>query len=465
MHISENLTGEQKFKLFREEYSCLEFIDFQTIITNEGLKVTYNFSLDGKINFNPGFFIPKRRYYTNFPSPETVSGSDYESLIFYIGMIELISYWKAACPKKIIVRPYALSDEQISWWKKVYFNGLGEFFYTNKIETNINDFVEIKSLGQNTLPYIHAQTDETVIVPVGGGKDSVVTLELLSNHFNIRPFIMNPRGATIECVRVAGFGNEGFIEVNRTLDKKIIDLNSAGYLNGHTPFSALLAFYSLLVAYISGHKHIALSNEASADEPTIPGTHVNHQYSKSTEFESDFRQYVKTYISEDFNYFSFLRPLSELQIAQIFANYVKYYPVFKSCNAGSKTDSWCCNCSKCFFAFIILSPFIPMLELITIFGENLYEKPVMLPFLKELSGISEEKPFECVGTIDEVNAALQLYISENQNKRLPLLLDYYSNSSQFEKHTLQDAQSILTSINQKHFLSSSFLHIIETKIK
>ena len=276
---------------------------------------------------------------------------------------------------------------------------------------------------------------------------------------------MNPRGATLECVRIAGFGNDGFIEVNRRIDPLLLELNAKGFLNGHTPFSAMLAFYSLLVSAISGHRHIALSNESSANEPTVMGTEVNHQYSKSFAFESDFRQYVKDYISPDFNYFSFLRPLNELQIARQFARQVKYYPVFKSCNAGSKTDSWCCNCPKCLFAFTILSPFIPAIELIHIFGKNLFEMPGMLVYLKELTGITEVKPFECVGTVDEVNAALHMFIAKHQHTKLPLLIDYYTNTTNYSPGNSRLVEKLLTEFNSEHFLEPGFLEIIKQNNK
>jgi hypothetical protein len=320
--------------------------------------------------------------------------------------------------------------------------------------------MHISSSGAN-IPSLPINLDETVIIPVGGGKDSVVTLEMLQKSKSVRPFIMNPRGATIECSRLAGFNSDEFIEVNRRIDPLLLELNARGFLNGHTPFSALLAFYSLLVSAIAGHRHIALSNESSANEPTVAGTDVNHQYSKSYAFESDFREYVKEYISPDFNYFSFLRPLNELQIARLFAEQVKYYPVFKSCNAGSKTDIWCCNCSKCLFAFTILSPFIPMIELVHIFGKNLFELPQMLEYLKELTGITDVKPFECVGTIDEVNAALQLFIAEHKHEKLPLLLDYYSNSNNFSPFNSGLAVRLLNEFNNDHFVEPEFLSMIK----
>jgi len=460
----EKPTVQEKFNQLREEYPFMEFSGFEAIVDSAGLHVKYTFNLADKHIFHPGFSIPRKRFFNNFPTSGSIETPLFQNLIFQIGMIELVSYWKAACSPKLIIKGRKLSADQELWWKNVYYLGLGEFFYTNEIITSRKEFMDIISEGE-AIPLQSINLDETVIVPIGGGKDSVVTLELLSKTAKIRPFIMNPRGATLECVRVAGFGNEGFIEVNRRLDPLLLELNKQGFLNGHTPFSAMLAFYSLLVAAVSGHRHIALSNESSANEPTIPGTDINHQYSKSFAFESDFREYVRKYISEDFNYFSFLRPLNELQIARIFAEQVKYYPVFKSCNAGSKTDIWCCNCSKCLFAFTILSPFIPMIELVHIFGKNLFELPGMLEYLKELTGIADVKPFECVGTLDEVNAALHMFIARHKHEKLPLLIDYYSNTTNFSPDNPEISTKVLNEFNDDHFLEPEFLAVIKQKLK
>jgi UDP-N-acetyl-alpha-D-muramoyl-L-alanyl-L-glutamate epimerase len=456
--------GQSKFDQFRKEYPFMEYTGYEATIDSRGLQVKYNFNLSGKFALHPGFTIPRKRFFAGFPTEESLQNALFQNILFQIGLIELISYWKTACPQKVFIRGQKLSEKQVAWWKNVYYHGLGEFFYTNEIKISLQDFMSIESEGEVILPQ-DISLDDTVIVPIGGGKDSVVTIELLSKTMPVRPFIMNPRGATLECVRVAGFGNDGFIEVNRRLDPLLLELNAKGFLNGHTPFSAMLAFYSLLISAISGHRHIALSNESSANEPTVAGTDVNHQYSKSFAFEADFREYVKAYISADFNYFSFLRPLNELQIAQLFAENVKYYPVFKSCNAGSKTDIWCCNCPKCLFAFTILSPYIPMIELVHIFGKNLFELPQMLVFLKELTGISEVKPFECVGTIDEVNAALHMFISKNQHQKLPLLIDYYTNTTNFSASGIGQANKILKGFNNENFLEPNFLKVLKHKLR
>ena len=195
----------------------------------------------------------------------------------------------------------------------------------------------------------------------------------------------------------------------------MLQMNAEGYLNGHTPFSALLAFYTILLGFATKSKYIALSNESSANEPTVPDTEINHQYSKSVAFENDFRHYVSKYIDADIQYFSFLRPLNELQIAKFFSRAKEYRKVFKSCNAGSKTDSWCGKCPKCLFTWLALSPFIPRNELTEIFGKDLLKDNDLRVILDQLDGSVEVKPFECVGTVGEVRACVNKILQTDDN--------------------------------------------------
>lgn len=456
--------GQQKFEAFREKYAFLSYDGFNSEVDSEGLKVHFHFNLSDQVHFSPGFRIPVKAFITKNMMSKAINTTLIQHLFFQIGMIELISYWKAACPESILIKCGSLSEEQLLFWKKIYFKGLGEFFYTNEITTSESDFVKIVSSG----PVYHKESlalSDKVIIPIGGGKDSVVSLELIKKEFEARPFILNPRGASLETCFKAGYASNTIAEVYRSLDSQLLRLNSEGYLNGHTPFSAMLAFYTLLVSALTGYKHIALSNESSANEATVAGTDVNHQYSKSFEFEQDFRNYVNSFISPDFNYFSFLRPLSELQIAMLFSRNVKYYPVFKSCNVGSKSDIWCGNCAKCLFAWTILSPFIPVNEMVQIFGKNLYEDGKMIRYLKELTGMEEVKPFECVGTIDEVNMALQMFIKQHSNEKWPLLIDYYSNTSNFNSYREFDSAVMLSRIETTHFLSEEFITLIREALR
>ena len=392
--------NQYKFDALRRQFSTFTFESQEIELKDGALHLAFFFNLDGKYHFTPTLTIPARSLYHWDLFPE----EQLQTLAFHIGMIELVSYWKIACPKKVMVKPFSLTERQKSFWKKLYYNGLGEFFYLNTITCSEADFMTIETPEDKPFAKVDLPLQEKAIIPVGGGKDSVVTLELLRNELPCTPLIVNPRGATLGCVETAGYADGAFMVANRTLDPVMLQLNKEGYLNGHTPFSAMLAFVTILLGFGSGSRYIALSNESSANESTVPGTNINHQYSKSVKFERDFREYVAENINADIQYFSFLRPLSEMQIAYFFAQYEAYHKVFRSCNAGSKTDSWCGNCPKCLFTWLILSPFISREKLTEIFGKDLMADMNLRPIFEELNGTSAVKPFECVGTVEEVRA-------------------------------------------------------------
>jgi len=456
----------KKYIDLRAEYLVFVYESYDIQLINNEIIIRFSFNLNDRYWFYPETRISVRPGISDLFFSRGGQLSDLNIFAFNIGMIELISYWKAACSPKVIVRPHALDPEQISFWKKIYFNGLGEFFYLNGIDNpDEASFMEIISEGSPVIWPDFDLDDSQALVPIGGGKDSVVTLELLRhNGIDILPLIMNPRGATLECIKAAGFTPENIFIIKRTIHPLLLELNEKGFLNGHTPFSAMLGFNTILAAVLSGRKHIALSNESSANESTVEGSSINHQYSKSFEFEEDFRNYVRQYISPKPNYFSFLRPVSELQIAELFSQYGNYHDVFRSCNVGSKTDSWCGNCPKCLFTYTILSPFLSQERLTGIFGKNLFSDLGLKHYLRELTGIEEVKPFECVGTVDEVNASLQQTIASMDIKNLPLLLDYYQRSTAFKVLSPEQFKMMLTAFEPEHNLEPRFELILKNAL-
>lgn len=449
---------QDKFIELREKYPTFRYKNFifDYNKTKSQIELEFEFECAEHI-FKPKLSFPVSGLF----EVENLSPDDLAILVFNIGMVELVSYWKAFASPVVIIETGHLEDRQIDFWKKLYFNGLGEYFYLNSIETNIDEFMTIVSCGKKFEKPKFKLDNEAVIVPIGGGKDSVVTLELLRNNcFEVIPMIINPRGATTNCMEAAQIKKDHYLTINRTIDPHLLELNSKGYLNGHTPFSAMLAFVTLFVSALTGSRHIALSNEFSANESTVMGENINHQYSKSLEYENDFREYVLDNISNRMNYFSFLRPLSELQIAQQFSQLTQYHDVFRSCNAGSKTDIWCCNCPKCLFAYIILSPFMEPSKLERIFGENLLNKESMKHYLDELTGVAKVKPFECVGTIEEVNAALFLLSQRYPQSKEFALMSYWLEENEFEEYHEYRIEKSLIKIEKEHNLTSEFLDIL-----
>lgn len=454
------IDNRSKYIELRNKYQSFNYAGFYYTLVNNTLEVEFDFNVDEEIHFKPRMFFESSRYF-HF---ENFKKDDLEILIFHIGMVELVSYWKATVAKKVVIKNYKLDQGQIEFWKKIYFHGLGEFFYLNGIDPDYEDFMTIVCEGQKETTKITGYQLDGCIIPVGGGKDSIVSMEILSRNFdNNLAFIMNPRGATLETSEIAHYKDKTLV-VRRTIDPNLLELNNKGYLNGHTPFSALLAFTTILVAFAAGKKEIALSNESSANEPTVAGTKINHQYSKSFEFETDFRDYVNKYLSDEVQYFSLLRPISEFQIASIFAKHEKYFMSFKSCNAGSKTNSWCGRCPKCLFTFIILSPFVRPEKLVQIFGKNLFDSPDLLGYFKELIGDSEVKPFECIGTVDEVVAASCLAINKFYSKELPFLLQYFKQSRKCKDCDHIDERKLLEEINAQNFLPSKYMIMLEEEL-
>ena len=416
------MDNQEKYLSLRREYPEFEYRAYHWQVCDEGFRLWFDFKM-GAVEFHPTALV-ERRGFLNFDS---LDRSVVDRLVFDIGMAEVVSYWKCACPPCLKVLCGPLGADQVAFWRKLYWHGLGEFFYTNGIQETQEAFMEVEGgeRKEENVAAAHGHLSTLLfplsthyLVPIGGGKDSVVTLELLRRAGRtVRPLIMNPRGATIDCARVAGFPMDEVLVIRRTIDPVLLELNKQGYLNGHTPFSAMLAFYTRLAAVLSGVPNVALSNESSANESTVLGTSVNHQYSKSLEFEDDFRAYT-----HGFNYFSFLRPLSELQIAMLFSRFTQYHDVFRSCNVGSKQDIWCGHCAKCLFAYIILSPFITPARLNAIFGKAMLDDLSLQHEFDQLCGLADTKPFECVGTVGEVRQALAMALNRWYPVKRPALL-------------------------------------------
>jgi len=446
-----------KFRGFREKHPEFVYERFHINRVPDAIEFGFEFHVSGLGTFRP--------WYRIIPGPwlerANENSGTMENLVFHIGLIELISYWKIACPPTIRIQAGRLDERQVKWWRSLYFHGLGEFFYTNGISVSQDEFIqEIITEGRVYEP-ISPFLSASVLVPSGGGKDSAVSVELLrKQNSKLVPFALNPRSAIWKSLENAGFDYSEIVVFERTLDPLMLELNAKGYLNGHTPFSALLAFNAMLAATLSGCHRIALSNESSASEATIPGTMINHQYSKSYHFERAFRDYSSTYLTKSIEYFSLLRPVNELQIAGMFSQYPSYFNTFKSCNAGSKEDRWCGKCPKCLFTWLILSPFLKPDVLETIFGKNLLDDNELQSFLMELSGRSPEKPFECVGTINEVKAAIGEMIRKNyDNNMLPVLLQGYEDLSKNADFTI-----LLHDWSEEHFVPKDLINLLKAEL-
>jgi hypothetical protein len=316
-----------------------------------------------------------------------------------------VSYYKAFAPERVRCTAFPLDAATASFFTDFYRKGLGEFAWRNQI-----DLTRLNFVAETVEPpaAVCVELPRLTCVPMGGGKDSIVTVECLKQAGE--PLLLFGLGSATpveETIRHAGLPA---IRVTRRLDPALFALNEAGALNGHVPITGILSMIVLACAIIHGFDAIAMSNEHSASAPNVAD--VNHQYSKSFEFEQVFSQFVDRHVARGVRYFSLLRPLSEVAIARRFARYSDYFPIFRSCNTAFRQSPerrgtrWCCDCPKCRFVFLALAPFVERQSLIATFGRDMLDDAAQIEGFAELCGLQRHKPFECVGEIEESAAVM-----------------------------------------------------------
>ena len=348
----------------------------------------------------------------DFPSqPLSPDGAEVLDRIFrLIFLLSGVSYYKAFVPQVLTCEAFALDPETAGFLQNFYEKGLAEFAWKNRI--SLRGHCRFGAGPITAAAPVALELPRRSCVPVGGGKDLVVTLECLkSAGEDVVLFSLGDAEPIAACIAAAQLP---MIRVRRRLDPALLTLNQAGALNGHVPITGILSAIILACAVLAGFDTIVMSNEHSASAPNLiaDGVSINHQFSKSLEFEQDFADHVASHITPSIAYFSLLRPLSEIEIARRFARHPRYFGIFRSCNTAFRQSpaergrQWCGDCPKCRFVFLALSPFVAKPELTRIFGRNLLDDENQTDGFAQLCGLDAHKPFECVGEIAESAAVV-----------------------------------------------------------
>lgn len=391
--------------------TTFHFLDYT--FDEKSLEIAFNYRISfsnmGPMDFTETITLPK--------APNTLSKEALDKLLQPVSLIIGISYFKLYLPRKIETS-FDLSIEQTEFWHTVYRKGLGELLYRNGLDPKRIPKFPSKKTKSDAVQF---EVNNRSLLGIGGGKESVVASELLRDE-NVTSFLVETQKSDpISEQVIKAIGNPS-LTVHRTLDAKIFDEHE-GSFNGHIPISAVFAFLGLMSAGLYGYKQIIVGNEHSSNIGNLKykGEEINHQWSKSAEFETLAQEYTRKFISPDITYFSVLRQFFELRIAEIFAEHKKYFPIFSSCNRnfrvfeGRPETLWCCECPKCVFVFLMLAPFLPKQELIDIFGMNMFADEKLIPIYSDLLGFGNLKPLDCVGTFEESRVALFLAAKKFKN--------------------------------------------------
>ncbi len=384
----------------------------------EAKVLTLHYALDDAIHFTETY-----RFNFDFVSYDAAQlDRALQTLFFMAG----VSYFKTYVPPEIVVQKGELDKTQAAFFSNMYQRGLGEFWYVNKLDPRTP--IKFPSNIDALAPLPTAKQGEGMLVSIGGGKDSLVSVELLRGKVaDIATWSLDHQEQLEPLVERIGLPHAW---VEREWDTQLLDLNAQDAMNGHVPISAIFACVGVIVAILLGKRDVVMSNEYTANEPSLEyqGVSINHQYSKSQEVEHHFQAYLLDTLGETVRYYSFLRPLSEVHIAELFSKvaFEKYKDVFSSCNRAfvhtSHSMSWCGECSKCAFIFMALTPFLSRQDVEGIWnGKNLLLEPALEPTYRKLLGIEGDKPLDCVGDVKESREAMQLAF-----KQYPELAAKYS---------------------------------------
>ncbi len=333
-----------------------------------------------------------------------------QSALRTLHLIAGVSYYKAAVPKTIVLDAYAIDAGTAAFLTEIYENGLGEFAYRNGLTLRGKIVFPADAPTPAKAPAAGLPTH--ALVAIGGGKDSLVSIEALRRAGIAQTVTWIGSAPLIRsCAERTGLP---LLNISRQLPSELFAMNKQGALNGHIPVTAVNSAILTLAALLHSADQVVFSNERSASYGSlIEGTgEVNHQWSKGWDFERAFAAQVRSHIAADLNYYSLLRPFSELAVARQFAKTDFYDAHFSSCNRNfhilgeRPAQRWCGVCPKCHFVFLALAPFMPKPRLMTIFGRNLLDEPAQIPGFDALLEYQDHKPFECVGEGRESRAAL-----------------------------------------------------------
>ncbi len=356
-----------------------------------------------------------------------------EQALRLLHLIAGVSYYKAAVPQDIGIDSYTIDADTAALLETIYLNGLGEFAYRNglnlhgKIKFPVARVERSETRGSSldapkapgfacgSTRATNAESlglREHALVAIGGGKDSLVSIEALRG-IDIEQTVTWIGGSQLikACAERTGLPT---LNLGRQLAPELFEYNRQGAWNGHIPVTAVNSAILVFAAVLLGVDQVVFSNERSASYGSmIEGTgEVNHQWSKGWAFEQAFGDYVQSHVAADLKYYSLLRPLSELAVARQFARTDRYDAHFSSCNRNfhilgeRPVNRWCGVCPKCHFVFLALAPFMPKPRLVGIFGRNLLDDASQIGGYDALLEYQDHKPFECVGEGKESRAAM-----------------------------------------------------------
>ena len=338
-------------------------------------------------------------------------------IAFHIAMFQ-INAVASLRPDTIELGPYGrfATPRFVELWRTVFRNVWAQWRWEHDAPDYAGPmFVDATGASAPTISIRRGEIDWLVFC--GGGKDSLVALKLFER--GRLPFATlgyahsiygNAEQQHVLLDRVAARSARVRAErqwvMDDLLDSPIARLRPAlgvrSLLAAETPASA---FAALPLVLARGYRGLVLAHERSANAGNLvwpaTGEEINHQWGKGWAAE----RLLDDYISSEWGvrYFSVLQPIHDEVVLELLARDSKLAPLTHSCNVRKP---WCGRCAKCAYVWLQMSAHLPPAIVDATFGEDLGELAENERWFRELLGLAEHTPFECVGSAAESRLAL-----------------------------------------------------------
>jgi hypothetical protein len=350
-----------------------------------------------------------------------------------------------------------IPEEAFSFFERYFQHGLAEFRYRRGLNPIRPIRVYSSEPCNSGRPFPVA--GDGVLMLNGGGKDTVVMAELLkSTGLRLGWCVINSSPAHQKVSDISGV--KDVVSLRFARDKTVT--KAARYRAGHIPYSGVYMWMGLLAGLAQGFRYVTTGNEYSASFGNLQfkGVDVNHQHTKSFEYEREFASLIENNYATGIQSFSALRPFHDIGLAAMASRLSAYFGAFSSCN---RAKEWCGQCEKCAWTYLALAAFLEDDVLVEIFGTDFLQGANTRRHLLQLAA-GAIKPWECVGTQEETRLALSLYLARRPTidfPRYPRRIDLERVCGEFD--AVQAGHDYLQSVHTPHLIPDKLWSHIEAQ--
>jgi hypothetical protein len=382
--------------------------------------LSFSFSVDG-LSFNTTYWYEG----VDFGALRKTYGDQaINSVAFHVAAFE-INKIASLKPDSVDFAQYDqyATDEFVALWQRIFDNVWAQWRYENDLSDYMHPDIARSQSGRLTTAALQRRNaNNRILLFCGGGKDSLVAMKSLERGnfaFDSLSYSSSIYGtaqlqhALIRRLQQFSKPENCYRQwiFDDFLDSPVLSLRPEFGVKtltaAETP-SSIFSVIPLILAH--GHSHIALGHERSADTGQVhwtkTGEDINHQWGKSYEAENLINSYIKRFLVSDFEYFSILKPIYDTLIFQMLQRDLSAVPATHSCNIRKP---WCMRCPKCAYVWLGYMAFLPLEVVRKTFGpENLFDVPELQIIFRQLLGLENQLPFECIGQASESQLFFEL---------------------------------------------------------